>query len=176
MAGARDGDVRAAARHVLRELRVQLRAVLDPGDPSVQPWRKRADEARRRVGLTVSNAEATLQRLIMEETPSPQRVEAAMTMLTYSRRMATTLSAIAAARAGGELMADNGTTESIASCLDALAVSLDAGATTAALAPGDARDVEDVIDVTAASSSSLNAQLERLRIQLAVLRRAVHRY
>ena len=152
---------------LLRELRAQLVAVTRPGDASTAAWRGSADAARRRLGIDVSNAEATLQRLIAEEAPSAPRVEAAMTMLTYSRRMASTLSAIAAARIGGELMVLEGKVDPLAMRLDALASSLDGATPT---------HTEDVMEITTTPASLGDAQLERLRTQLAVLQRAVGRY
>lgn len=152
---------------LLRELRAHLLAVTGPGDASTAAWRNTADAARRQLGIEVSNAEATLQRLIAEDSPSAQRVEAAMTMLTYSRRMASTLSAIAAARIGGELMVLEGKVLPLAARLDALAASLDGAAPSS---------VEGVTDITMPPASLGDAQLERLRSQLAVLQRAVGRY
>lgn len=152
---------------LLRELRAHLLAVTGPGDASVASWRTAADEARRQLGIEVSNAEATLQRLIAEDSPSAQRVEAAMTMLTYSHRMASTLSAVAAARIGGEAMSIEGKVLPLAARLDALAASLDGAAPSSA---------EGVTDITMPPASLGDAQLERLRSQLAVLQRAVGRY
>lgn len=152
---------------LLRELRAQLVAVTRPGDASTAAWRNSADAVRRQLGIKVSNAEATLQRLIAEESPSAPRVEAAMTMLTYSRRMASTLSAIAAARIGGELMVLEGKIDPIAMRLDALASWLD-GARPAS--------TENVMEITTPPASLGDAQIERLRTQLAVLQRAVGRY
>ncbi len=152
---------------LLRELRAHLLAVTAPGDASIASWRTAADEARRQLGIGVSNAEATLQRLIAEDSPSAQRVEAAMTMLTYSRRMASTLSAVAAARVGGEAISIEGKALPLAARLDALAASLDGTALSSA---------EEVTDITMPPVSLGDAQLERLRSQLAVLQRAVGRY
>ena len=77
-----------AARRVLSDSETRLAKLA----------RRMADEARRRFGLAVTNVEATMQRLIAEDSPNPLRVEAAMTVTTYGRRMASTLAAIAEAR------------------------------------------------------------------------------
>ncbi len=84
---------------LLRQLRAMLVIVTGEADPASPGWRRAVDDARRSFGVAVTNAEATMQRLITEEAPNPQRVEAAMTVTTYGRRMASTLSALAEARA-----------------------------------------------------------------------------
>lgn len=162
---------------LLRMLRAQLLAVTGAGEPSLAAWRIAADEARRHVGVAVSNAEATMQRLITEDAPSAQRVEAAMTLLTYSRRIASTLSALAAARASGELMTLDDEGAALAAQLDSLVTSLEGSEAAAASAPAsDAHPVAAVTDITVTPDSLQNAQLERLRTQFAVLQRAVARY
>ncbi len=168
---------------LLRDLRAQFAAVTAPGDATAPAWGQNAHEARRRFGLAVTNAEATMQRLITEDAPNPHRVEAAMTILTYGRRMASTMAAIAESRASGELAQPESVVAELASQLDALADALDGSAArvAGAQAVSDA-SVELSIANESASASELGArslqiaQLERLRAQLSVMQRAVARY
>ena len=166
---------------MLDNLRAQLAAVTAPGDATTSEWRGRADGARRRFGVAVTNAEVTMQRLITEDAPNPQRVEAAMTILTYGRRMASTMAAMAASRGRGELSEREPAVAALSSQLDALIEALKRQS--AILAPesaGQAVIAQSPIaseQATATNAQSLqSAQLERMRAQLSVLQRAVTRY
>ena len=61
---------------LLRELRVLLATATGGTDPTTPEWKRTVDDARRRFGVAVTNAEATMQRLITEDSPNPRRVEA----------------------------------------------------------------------------------------------------
>lgn len=160
---------------VLRDLRSLLDVVTGGADSSSTKWRGMADEARRRFGLAVTNAEATMQRLITEESASPLRVEASMTVTTYGRRMASTLVAIAEARALQLLVIPPGETAQLTSEIDAMIASLEGSAPPLESSIG--ADVPALPPLTEARARTLqDAQLERLGAQLAVLRRAVERY
>ena len=168
---------------LLRDLRALLAAVTTRGDATVAAWRQNAHEARRRFGVAVTNAEATMQRLIAEDAPNPHRVEAAMTILTYGRRMASTMSAIAESRTAGELAPPEIAVTELASQLDALADALAGAATRVARAPAlsDAKAGLSIPGESAAASelgagSVQIARLDRLRAQLSVMQRAVARY
>ena len=160
---------------VLRELRAFLAVVTSEADTTTREWRRAVDEARRRFGLAVTNAEATMQRLITEDSANPHRVEAAMTVTTYGRRMASTLAAIAEARASDSLAIPPSVTQELLAELDAMIASLEGSApplqpevTPSAPQPAPTSDVS--------ARTLQDAQIERLRAQLAVLRRAVARY
>lgn len=166
---------------LLRELRAQLSAVTTPGDATTPEWRRAAHEARRRFGVAVTNAEATMQRLITEDVPNPHRVEAAMTVLTYGRRMASTLSAIAETHAGGEIATPAPAVAELAAELDAIIDSLNGAAardlsrlSTTETIP--TRSIARAPGTSDSAQSLQDAQLDRLRAQLAVMHRAVSRY
>jgi uncharacterized membrane protein YccC len=168
---------------LLRDLRALLAAVTAPGDATIPSWRHNAHETRRRFGVAVTNAEATMQRLITEDAPNPQRVEAAMTILTYGRRMAATMAAIAESRAAGEMAPPEAAVAELASRLDALAGALAGTVTSVARAqamsdasaglssPGESAGASEL-----GARSLQGAQLERLRAQLSVMQRAAARY
>ena len=168
---------------LLRDLRALLAAVTTRGDATVAAWRHNAHEARRRFGVAVTNAEATMQRLIAEDAPNPHRVEAAMTILTYGRRMASTMSAIAESHIAGELAPPEIAITELASQLDALADTLAGAATRVARAPamsdanaGLSIPGEGVAASELGAGSVQIARLDRLRAQLSVMQRAVARY
>ncbi|MEO7039815.1 MAG: FUSC family protein [Gemmatimonadaceae bacterium] len=168
---------------LLRELRALLVLATAPSDAMTPAPLRRVDEARRRFGLGVTNAEATMQRLIAEDAPNPQRVEAAMTLLTYGRRMASTLSAIAASRALTEIVAGEPAGAALAGELDSIVTLLDRGVhvVTSSVAsneaPGSMALGEDGVGSPRAAAQTLqDAQLDRLRAQLAVMERAAKRY
>ena len=157
---------------VLRELRAMLSQVMSGADPRMPEWRGSVDEARRRFGLAVTNAEATMQRLITEDSANPHRVEAAMTITTYGRRMASTLAAIAEARALDAIAIPSGIERELTGEIDVLVASLEGRAPRiepepTAPAPAPAAGARRTLEAS---------QVERLRAQLAVLRRAVARY
>ena len=74
---------------VLRANQEYLQAVLRGGPPAP------AVAARRRIGLATANAEAALQRLIGEGHP-PDRIEPAMAMVAYARRLSASITALGA--------------------------------------------------------------------------------
>ncbi|MEP7065886.1 MAG: FUSC family protein [Gemmatimonadota bacterium] len=158
---------------LLRELREMLGKATAAANPGAPEWRKSVDESRRRFGVAVTNAEATMQRLITEDSPNPHRVEAAMTITTYGRRMASTLSALAEARARDSSTVAPESASELSSRLVAMVASLD-GATPSAIA--DAAGHVDASRADAMNLSLPDAQIERLRAQLAVMERAVARY
>ena len=168
---------------VMRDLRALLAAVTARGDAAVAAWRQNAGETRRRFGVAVTNAEATMQRLITEDAPNPRRVEAAMTILTYGRRMASTMAAIAESRTAGEMAPPEIAVAELASQLDALADALAGTETRVARAPAMS-DANAGLSTPGESSSASElgagsvqiARLERLRAQLSVMERAVARY
>jgi uncharacterized membrane protein YccC len=160
---------------VLRELRAMLAVVTSDADPALPDWRRAVDGARRRFGLAVTNAEATMQRLITEDSANPHRVEAAMTVTTYGRRMVSTLAAIAEARTRDPLGIPPSVAEELLAQLDAIIASLEGSA--APLQPestSGAPHPEPTVDE--GTRTLQDAQIERMRAQLAVLRRAVARY
>jgi uncharacterized membrane protein YccC len=168
---------------LLRDLRALLAAVTAQGDASISAWRHNAHETRRRFGVAVTNAEATMQRLITEDAPNPRRVEAAMTILTYGRRMASTMAAIAESRASGEMAPLETAVAELGSQLDAEADALDGTSPRVALAVAmsDASAGLSIADESVPASelgvrSLQSAQFERLRAQLSVVQRAVARY
>ena len=168
---------------LFRELRAQLEAVTADGDAIADAWRREADQARRRFGVAVTNAEATMQRLITEDAPNPQRVEAALTMLTYGRRMASTMTAIAESRVSGESAAPRPVIAALEAQLDALVAMLDGSASpsSSAMIPSEIAASRDepsdrTVLATPAIPSLQRAQLERLRAQLAVMQSAIARY
>ncbi|MDB4911693.1 MAG: hypothetical protein JWO39_2516 [Gemmatimonadetes bacterium] len=159
---------------LLRDLRTLLVTAIAEADPTAPEWKRMVDDARRRFGVAVTNAEATMQRLITEDSPNPHRVEAAMTVTVYGRRVASTLSALAAARARDAGAIPPAVMSELISQLDAAIASLDGSG------PRLAADPIVTVGTTrpeAHTAVSLqDAQLERLRAQLAVLERAVARY
>ncbi|MDQ2931473.1 MAG: FUSC family protein [Gemmatimonadota bacterium] len=169
--------------NVLRQLRALLAIVTSPADTTTPAWLRRVDETRRRFGVAVSNAEATMQRLITEDAPNPHRVEAAMALLTYGRRMASTLSAIAASRATAGAFATESVVMALAVELDAIIAPLDRDPSAPTVAPAvdDASKeyvaADDITASTQLRTKTLQAaQLDRLHAQLAVMDRAVKRY
>ena len=115
-----------------------------------------------------------MQRLITEDSPKPRRVEAAMTITTYGRRMASTLSALAESRArDGAVMPEEESSIMLAQ-LDSAIASLDGAGPP--IAPGSVAGIDPAAGEAAPSSSLQDAQIERLHAQLAVLERAVVRY
>ena len=165
---------------LLRKLRELFTAAVSDGDEAAAAWRGAVDDARRQFGVAVTNAEATMQRLITEEAPNPYRVEAAMTLLIYGRRMASTLSAIAEARANGDAAPSAAVTKTLGAELDSLAAALDGAAPPPAspsIAGSDATAPEIALDDVQGIPASLQrSQLNRVRAQLAVMRSAVSRY
>ena len=168
---------------LFRELRAQLEAVTADGDAIADAWRREADQARRRFGVAVTNAEVTMQRLITEDAPNPQRVEAALTMLTYGRRMASTMTAIAESRVSGESAAPRPVIAALEAQFDALVAMLDGSASpsSTAMIPSELLASRDepsdrALLASPAMPSLQRAQLERLRAQLAVMRSAIARY
>ena len=166
---------------LLRDLRAQLVAVTAPGDGASPAWREAAADARRRFGLAVTNAEATMQRLITEDAPNPHRVEAAMAVLTYGRRMASTMAAIAESRARGELAPPESAVPSLTSRLDELIGALEGRAAHGTPVPPDPPtsppSAGEQLSATELGTRSLqSAQLDRLRAQLSVMERAIARY
>jgi uncharacterized membrane protein YccC len=157
---------------LLRQLRSLLETVAAPGDATTLDWRRSANDARRRFGVAVTNAEATMQRLITEDAPNPHRVESAMTVLTYGRRMASTLSAIAEARAGGESAPPVPAIAVLTDELDAIIAMLDTGISLSESAIASATSADNA----PLQQAPANARLNRLRAQLAVLRSAAARY
>ena len=157
---------------LFRELRTLVATAT--ADPTAPQWKRSVDDARRRFGVAVTNAEATMQRLITEDSPNPRRVEAAMTVTTYGRRMASTLSALAEARARDAAPMQSPESRAMLAQLDTLIASLADSRSwlaTPPIATVDAPRAE-----MAAAPSLQAAQIERLRAQLAVLERAVARY
>ena len=157
---------------LFRELRTLVATAT--ADPTAPQWKRSVDDARRRFGVAVTNAEATMQRLITEDSPNPRRVEAAMTVTTYGRRMASTLSALAEARARDAAPMQSPESPAMLAQLDTLIASLADSRSwlaTPPIATVDAPRAE-----MAAAPSLQAAQIERLRAQLAVLERAVARY
>jgi hypothetical protein len=64
-----------------------LGAVLDVAMGMVKPARQ-VEECRRRAGLASNNAEGSLDRLLAEPGPRPREAEAAMALVTGTRRLA----------------------------------------------------------------------------------------
>ena len=115
-----------------------------------------------------------MQRLITEDSPNPRRVEAAMTVTIYGRRMASTLSALAESRLRDTAEMPEGEASRMLAQLDALIASLDGSAPP--LTPDSVAGAEASASETPPSASLQDAQIERLHAQLAVLARAVIRY
>jgi uncharacterized membrane protein YccC len=159
---------------LLRELRAMLVVVTAEADPTTREWKRAVDDARRRFGVGVTNAEATMQRLITEDSPNPHRVEAAMAITTYGRRMASTLSALAEARARDDMNIPLSESPELIARLDTVIASLDGSGP--ALAADPVGSVEAPRTDATPAESLQDAQIERLRAQLAVLERAVARY
>jgi uncharacterized membrane protein YccC len=115
-----------------------------------------------------------MQRLITEDSPNPRRVEAAMTVATYGRRMASTLSALAEARARDGSVVAPSESSALTAQLDSAIESLDGSSSRA---PANESPRAEALRERSGSASSLQAaQIERLHAQLAVLSRAVVRY
>ena len=159
---------------LLRELRTMLATVTGERDPSEPEWKRSVDDARRRFGVLVTNAEATMQRLITEDSPNPRRVEAAMTVTTYGRRMASTLSALAESRVRDASTLFRDESSAMLERLDFAIASLDGSGATRT--PELLEGVDAPRTETVAVRSLQDAQIERLHAQLAVLVRAVTRY
>jgi uncharacterized membrane protein YccC len=159
---------------LLRELRALFVIVTAEADPTTPEWRRAVDDARRRFGVAVTNAEATMQRLITEDSPNPHRIEAAMTITTYGRRMASTLSALAEARARDAVAIPASVASELITELDAALASLDGSGPP--LASNPIGNVEPPQADARAAVSLQDSQVERLRTQLAVMERAVARY
>jgi uncharacterized membrane protein YccC len=165
---------------MLRKLRAMLALATGDGDASTPAWRGAVDDARRQFGVAVTNAEATMQRLLTEDAPNPHRVEAALTVLVYGRRMASTLSAIAEARTNGDAAPSTVLTTALIAELDSVVAALDGQASLSA-APsigGDDAPAQTLPgDGALRPADSLQgSQLNRVRAQLAVMRSAVGRY
>jgi uncharacterized membrane protein YccC len=159
---------------LLRDLRALLMTSIAEADPAAPEWKRVVDDTRRRFGVAVTNAEVTMQRLITEDSPNPHRVEAAMTVTVYGRRVASTLSALAAARVRDVVAIPPTVVSELISKLDAAIASLDGASPPVAADPiGTA---EATRPEAYADASLQDAQIERLRAQLAVLERAVARY
>ena len=159
---------------LFRELRTMLATTLGDADPTAPLWKRAVDDSRRRFGVAMTNAEATMQRLITEDSPNPRRVEAAMTVTTYGRRMASTLSAMAEARVREAATVPHSESTKLLAGLDSAIASLDGTSgtrTSDSMAPGEAPHAE-----APAAQSLQDAQIERLHAQLAVLQRAIARY
>jgi uncharacterized membrane protein YccC len=159
---------------LFRELRTLLATVTGDADPSAPQWKQSVDDARRRFGVAVTNAEATMQRLITEDSPSPRRVEAAMTVTTYGRRMASTLSALAESRVRDAAAISRNESPTMLGRLDSVIASLDGAS--APVAPELPKGVDAPRAEAAPARSLQDAQMDRLQAQLAVLERAVSRY
>jgi uncharacterized membrane protein YccC len=159
---------------LFRELRALLAAVMGDADPTTTEWKRTVDDARRRFGVAVTNAEATMQRLITEDSPNPRRVEAAMTVTTYGRRMASTLSALAEARARDAAAVASADSSAMLAQLDLAIASLESSE--ARPAPDFLASIETPRAALAVARSLQDSQIERLQAQLAVLERAVARY
>ena len=97
-----------------------------------------------------------------------------MTVTTYGRRMASTLSALAEARVRDGSVIDTSESSALIAQLDSAIDSLNGAA--ARLAANEIPSVEALPDEAAAVPSLQAAKLERLHAQLAVLSRAVARY
>jgi uncharacterized membrane protein YccC len=158
---------------LLRELRTMLVTVLGGADPTNPRWKRSVDDARRQFGVAVTNAEATMQRLITEESPDPRRVEAAMTITTYGRRVASTLSALAEARAREASSIGEVERVRLVSSVDSV-IGLLGGVASPESAPMEG--FEPPRAEATALESLQDAQIERLHAQLAVLGRAATRY
>jgi uncharacterized membrane protein YccC len=159
---------------LLRELRAMLAAATGPADPASPQWKRAVDDARRRFGVAVTNAEATMQRLITEDSPNPRRAEAAMTISVYGRRMASTLSALAESRLRDAAEMPSGESSRMLAELDSMIAPLDGAAPPLALE--SMASAEPPAGERPAAESLQDAQIERLHAQLAVLARAVARY
>jgi len=159
---------------LLRELRALLAAATNDADPATPQWKRTVDDARRRFGVAVTNAEATMQRLITEDSPSPRRVEAAMAITTYGRRVASTLSALAEARARDSEVISRADASAMLAQLDLALTSLESP--DGPLASDPVVGIDTVRAAPAAAPSLQDAQIGRLHAQLAVLERAVARY
>ena len=159
---------------LFRELRALLAAATGDADPATLEWKRTVDDARRRFGVAVTNAEATMQRLITEDSPNPHRVEAAMTITTYGRRVASTLSALAEVRARDAAAISRAESSAMLAQLDRAIASLESSG--AWLTPDPIASIETARVAPAAAPSLQDAQIERLHAQLAVLERAVARY
>lgn len=82
----------------LRANRDYLRCVAEHfGDRSVRAG-ETIREARRRIGLATANAEESFQRLLGEYDGTGERVSAAITFLTYTRRLTASIAALALVR------------------------------------------------------------------------------
>jgi uncharacterized membrane protein YccC len=159
---------------LFRELRTLLVTATGGAGPTAPLWKRSVDDARRRFGVAVTNAEATMQRLITEDSPNPRRVEAAMAITIYGRRMASTLSALAEARTLDAAPVPPSESSAMLAQLDSLIASLansPSRLTTEPIANVDAPRAD-----VAPARSLQAAQIERLHAQLAVLERAVARY
>jgi uncharacterized membrane protein YccC len=159
---------------LLDDLRALLVAATSDADPTVPEWRRSVDDARRRFGLAVTNAEATMQRLITEDAPNPQRVEAAMTITTYGRRMASTLSALGELRTREAVAIPRAEATALVAELSSIIASLrDSGPR---LASDSVSRIESPRTALGEALTLEDAQIGRLRAQLAVLTRAAARY
>jgi len=159
---------------LFRELRALLAGATREGKAVGPEWKRTVDDARRRFGVAVTNAEATMQRLITEDSPNPRRVEAAMTITTYGRRMASTLSALAEARVRDAASVPSSDSSRLLAQLDAAIASLEGSGPR--LTPDPGSSAETPRGEVVGARSLQDAQIERLHAQLAVLERAVARY
>jgi uncharacterized membrane protein YccC len=85
----------ATAMAALRAYVGEVVAALIEGSPAPSST---VAAARRRFGLAVNNADASLQRLLAESRGHPEALEPAMTLLLYMRRFTATLAALATTR------------------------------------------------------------------------------
>ena len=130
--------------------------------------------ARRRVNVALANAHASLQRLVMERSRTDADVEAVMTVLSYTRRLAVSITAFAVTaeeRAPFETLPAwvEPFERDVAAVLDDVVAALRGAAVRD---EGAARRVRDRIPAEAAA---LTPGAERIARQLVVLQRAVER-
>ncbi|MGE5729018.1 MAG: hypothetical protein ACM34L_10480, partial [Gemmatimonas sp.] len=104
---------------------------------------------------------------------NPRRVEAAMTITTYARRIASMLTALAEARARDSSSIEERERVELISGLDSV-IALLGGAALPTAMPGE--QIETPREDATVVKSLQGAQIERLRAQLAVLGRAAARY
>ena len=130
--------------------------------------------ARRATGLAASNTDESFQRFLGEHSGPNEDLSAAMTFMTYSRRLIASIAALALARHTIDESAADAVQPALqhaAAVLDDLAESVESGRAPQPMQPLPQMSAEE-----RRSSPLLFARLERIARQLATLHDSIERW
>jgi len=148
-------------------------AIVLLGDPRADIGRLR--DARRRLALAASNAEESFQRLLSEHRGPPEHLEAIMTVLVYTRRLAASSAALALVGNATNATPADPPLEPFARTVDAVFADL-ADAVASGRAPAPFPPVGSVPLPDAKRSPIVYQRLVRLARQLKLMHDAVERW